>query len=310
MNHYQPQQNVMQNPPATQGGYPSAPQVDQSQFAQRMGVAPAPVGLPQSNPQQFGGMQQYGGTPGVYNNVGGVVNQQQPLQQAAGSAQSYAPVGQPNQNFAAAPGTMPGSYNQGGWNTQAPSAQVPVDILGLADKAASAIQTLANQNKMQQPQFPGMGHQPAFTQGAQQMPYAPSHNTPMSVPQMMPQAGQRRGTNQQQQQQRRTTASISELPVMVQYAIQVSKVSQQLHRRKSGFSNFLLSPLPLKNLQATGQIDGPLDEGILGMVKDLPEDMALTALQKFATIDKNTMRNKTAYLAGVLRRELEKISRR
>ena len=60
----------------------------------------------------------------------------------------------------------------------------------------------------------------------------------------------------------------------------------------------------------TGQIDGPLDEGILGMVKDLPEALALQAIQKFSSIDKNTMRNKTAYLAGVLRRELEKINRR
>ena len=69
----------------------------------------------------------------------------------------------------------------------------------------------------------------------------------------------------------------------------------------------LLSP---QNLQATHQIDGALDDGMLGMVKDLPEELALVALQKFSSIDKNTMRNKTAYLAGVLRRELEKINRR
>jgi hypothetical protein len=61
---------------------------------------------------------------------------------------------------------------------------------------------------------------------------------------------------------------------------------------------------------ATQQVDGPLDAGMLGMIKDLPEDLAMAALQKFTTIDKNTMRNKTAYLAGVLRRELEKINRR
>ena len=49
---------------------------------------------------------------------------------------------------------------------------------------------------------------------------------------------------------------------------------------------------------------------MLGMVKDLPEQLALQSLQKFVSIDKNTMRNKTAYLAGVLRRELERIHRR
>jgi hypothetical protein len=46
------------------------------------------------------------------------------------------------------------------------------------------------------------------------------------------------------------------------------------------------------------------------MILDLPEQMALAGLQKFASIDKSTMRNKFAYLAGVLRRELEKIHRR
>jgi hypothetical protein len=46
------------------------------------------------------------------------------------------------------------------------------------------------------------------------------------------------------------------------------------------------------------------------MIFDLPEHLALAALQKFAAIDKSTMRNKTAYLAGVLRRELEKINKR
>jgi hypothetical protein len=65
-----------------------------------------------------------------------------------------------------------------------------------------------------------------------------------------------------------------------------------------------------QNLTATGQVNGPLDEGILGMVVDLPEQMALEALRKFSTIDKSSMRNPTAYLAGLLRRDLEKIHKR
>ena len=127
----------------------------------------------------------------------------------------------------------------------------------------------------------------------------------------MMQQQQRGGGNQ-----RRTTASIAELPMMVQYAIQVCSLRRIVLILYCSF-NFWCSSVSLmyffliaQNLQATGQIDGPLDEGILGMIKDLPEEMALTALQKFATIDKNTMRNKTAYLAGVLRRELEKIGLR
>ncbi len=65
-----------------------------------------------------------------------------------------------------------------------------------------------------------------------------------------------------------------------------------------------------KNLMATQAIEGPLDDGILGMIHDLPEALAVASLQKFATLDKSTMRNRTAYLAGLLRRELEKIQRR
>jgi hypothetical protein len=57
-------------------------------------------------------------------------------------------------------------------------------------------------------------------------------------------------------------------------------------------------------------VEGPLDDGILGMIHDLPEHMALTALQRFVSIDKSTMRSKTAYLAGMLRRELEAIRKR
>lgn len=86
----------------------------------------------------------------------------------------------------------------------------------------------------------------------------------------------------------------------------------ELDRRISHHFNSMLTVLIflLQNLQATGAVDNALDGGMLGMIADLPEDLALAALQKFATIDKNTMRNKTAYLAGVLRRELERIHRR
>ena len=115
---------------------------------------------------------------------------------------------------------------------------------------------------------------------------------------------------------RRTTATMQELSMNVQYAIQVGLMQSVLFHAssllptRSMFSDHCYCSSTLQNLQMTGQIDGPLDEGILGMVKDLPEGLALQSIQKFCSIDKNTMRNKTAYLAGVLRRELEKINRR
>jgi hypothetical protein len=47
------------------------------------------------------------------------------------------------------------------------------------------------------------------------------------------------------------------------------------------------------NLHATGAIEGALDEGILGMIKDLPEPLALQSLQKFSAMDHSSMRSKT-----------------
>lgn len=69
------------------------------------------------------------------------------------------------------------------------------------------------------------------------------------------------------------------------------------------------SLLFLQGLVSSGVIPS-LDEGILGMIFDLPEQMALESLGRFSSIDKSTMRNPTGYLAGVLRRELEKIQKR
>jgi hypothetical protein len=40
-----------------------------------------------------------------------------------------------------------------------------------------------------------------------------------------------------------------------------------------------------------------LDDGILGMIKELPEATALQALQKFASIDTQTMRSKNVSVA-------------
>lgn len=65
-----------------------------------------------------------------------------------------------------------------------------------------------------------------------------------------------------------------------------------------------------QSLISTGQVEKPPDDGILGMIFDLPEPLALATIQKFQTIDKTTMRSPIAYFAGVLRRELEKINKR
>jgi hypothetical protein len=192
---------------------------------------------------------------------------------------------------------MPGPYNasSGGWQQPGPPQ---LDILGLADKAASAVQALSSQKGMMQHQPPPMSNYGVPPMQQQPMPgqYQPYGGSPSGLPPMTPQGMQQppyqapMAPPMQQQQggsdgfKRRTQARIEELPMSVQYAVQ--------------------------NIQAIGAVDGPLDPGILGMIFDLPEDMALGALQRFSALDRSAMRNKTAYLAGLLRRELEKINRR
>lgn len=159
------------------------------------------------------------------------------------------------------------------WQPQPQRATHP-DIIGIAAKAAQAL--AASQTILQQPGNGFQLNQPAPVQhfpGQPPHPFNPGFQPQQPPPQDYPQ--QRRG---------RTTARMHELPIAVQFSVQ--------------------------NLQTLGHISGPLDEGILGMVKDLPEPMALEAINRFSSMDKSSMRNTTAYLAGVLRRELEKINRR
>jgi hypothetical protein len=97
----------------------------------------------------------------------------------------------------------------GAWQSQSmPSTNtIPADILGLADKAASAVQLLqASRSLSQPPVVNNMHHQ-------MQMPNRPNSFSSYSNPVQSSQPPtSRRG---------RTTATMNELPVTVQYAVQV-----------------------------------------------------------------------------------------
>lgn len=71
-----------------------------------------------------------------------------------------------------------------------------------------------------------------------------------------------------------------ELPQMVQYAVQ--------------------------NLRTTGHIENVLDPPLCAMLRRLPEHAALSALEIFSSCDLAKMRNKGAYLSGILKKELIK----
>ena len=137
------------------------------------------------------------------------------------------------------------SMQQGSW--QQPPPSVPVDIMGLADKAASVIQALgssqsSNFNAMASQSFPPQQYQQqppqqAYSQygsgGSMAQPLNMMQQQPFAAQQYQPQSQQPSGAPTSlnrpaqmvpSQGRRRTTAAITELPMTVQYAVQVSDV--------------------------------------------------------------------------------------
>jgi hypothetical protein len=230
----------------------------------------APLGIPGSSfvPQQTMGPQQTLQMGQPYVGTMQMQQQQPPL------------IGNQLQQSLARPNVSYDAPAPGAWLSQSMSSTntIPADILGLADKAASAVQLLqASRSLSQPPVVNNMNHQ-------MQMPNRPNSFSSYSNPVQSSQPPtSRRG---------RTTATMNELPVTVQYAVQV-RINTFRNNRTFSIFNTHFVPTVKQNLQATGYVEGTLDEGILGMIKDLPEPIALQALQKFSSIDTNQMRNKT-----------------
>eukprot|EP00977_Amphora_coffeiformis_P007032 scaffold1522_cov166-Amphora_coffeaeformis.AAC.10 len=271
-----------------------------NQFVPTQGGFPPPNMAPGFPPQQ---MQQ-----GYVPNNPQMMGQTQPSYNT-GNAPPYQQQPPYNNSQVQYPPQPPQRPPYNSWQPQQQQPQPPpqqqgqmLDILALADKASSAVQALAGQampasqrgpygQQQQQQQYPynAPQQQPPFQQGPpsyppqqQQQQQQPAYGSPPGMPQPAQQYGssQRRTDNRS----RHTTATVDMLTPQVQYAV--------------------------KNLIATGQVERVPDDGILGMIYDLPEALALSSLQKFATIDKSSMRSRIAYLAGVLRRELENIGKR
>jgi Heterogeneous nuclear ribonucleoprotein Q acidic domain len=302
-------------PPGPQGMYQQQPPPGQHSFVSQSNAPSSNSYYGQQPPQQqYDASSPYGNNPGM-------MQQQAPQQ-------SYS-AGFPQQQ----------QQQQQEWNNSSGMRNAPgnggaalVDILGIADKAASAVQALQSQhqgsfqnafqgsppqqaqsfpphqqyqqNQMQPPpqQAPGQyGNYPGMPSSSQPPYTSPPQMQQQLYNQAQPPMGYSIDPRQQQMNRppmdrqpprqqrggglkRHSTATMQELPPSVQYAI--------------------------NNIQASGLIDGPLDPGMLGMIKDLPEPLALQALQRFQGLDQKSMRNKTAYLAGLLRRELESINLR
>ena len=110
----------------------------------------------------------------------------------------------------------------------------------------------------------------------QALPGAPVAAVPASLPMQAQQLYQQPQHHQQQAEM----VTESDLPLMVQYA--------------------------LTNLKTTGHIEAAgLDPGVCRMLKNVPENIALSALEKFQSCDTSLMRNKNSYLAGIIKRKRE-----
>ena len=62
-----------------------------------------------------------------------------------------------------------------------------------------------------------------------------------------------------------------------------------------------------QNLRTTGHIEQTLDGNLVNMLNRLPETAALQALEIFSSCDLSKMRNRSSYLAGILKKELIKL---
>jgi hypothetical protein len=201
--------NYFAQPPSATHVQPHLQQQQQTPYQpygnqQQQPLPVAPPFQPQYQQQpSFGGnqphqQQSYGQAPSSF----GGMQQQHPF-----GGNSLQPVDTSQQ--------QPGSYNSNNpsW-LQPPSQQpyqLPVDIFNLADKAASAVQAL-NAGKS----FGATAMMPP----QQAMPYIPPGPTPFQTP-FDAQPPQPNSNTGGPSQRRRTTATLADLPVMVQYAVQV-----------------------------------------------------------------------------------------
>ena len=271
---YGQQTHPQQQPPNLYGGsgsinsnaYNQPPQPSSNLYGQRQQQLPSTSAFGQQSSNSYGGPSNSLAPPPGFaqlNNTGSGVPTTYNMGGAPPVNQQQSPYGP---SFVTNPpgGThQPLSYPQqpaggvgGGWNSN--QQQGAIDILGLADKAASAIQAMGSSNignmgfpntTVQQQHHPQQQHYPPSAQqqhpsssytpyssgmGGQQPPPPPSVQ-----PNIMQQQQQHQSQPyfQQQQQQpfaapqgdpnsqsgrRRTTAKLNELPLTVQYAVQVS----------------------------------------------------------------------------------------
>ena len=172
--------------------------------------------------------------------------------------------------------------------TPAPAPVVGLDLVGLAEKAAAALLEIPKTN----PTDPRANFQSTTSRAD------PRSKDPRAIPSQQP------------------SQSYS-LPPPGQPSYSTKSQTQSVFTGSSGQGNDIhvtVSSLPptvqfaIQNLRASGLLDKELGSNACRWLKQLPEPQALQSLERFSSCDVNTMKNKEAYLCGLLRREVEKRS--
>jgi len=223
-------------------------------------------------------------------------------------------------------------------------APPPTDIFNLADKAADAVKLLGSLQQYQHPPHlnmpPNQQHQIHMQPGSNQQmqPGSNQQMQPGSNHQMQPGLNQQvqPGLNQQmqpglnQQMQHGVNQQMQhglnqQMQAGLNQQMQPGS-NQQMHQdgqprteqeTPNGYhakhhnevneeSLPMMIQLAVKNLAATGHIEGKIDRGIVQLLARMPsEQAALDALNKFSSCSLHSVRNKNAYLAGILRKLMD-----
>lgn len=204
-------------------------------------IPPPPPPPPPRNLQQ--GTQQWQGQNSSF---------PQPPQPMMNSATAPPPSGYPNPQYAIQQQQQqqPGSYAP---PTSVSNISIPSDILGLAEKAASAVAELNSMSRQQQQPPPAMAPPPSNSYQNQNNMY----------------------------RQDKKDTKLSDLSPMVQYSV--------------------------KNLMATGHLDKELGDNACRLLSQIPEPVALQALEKFSSCDVSIMRSKEGYLIGIIRKAADRV---
>ncbi len=147
--------------------------------------------------------------------------------------------------------------------SQITGASNALDILGIAEKAASAVQALQQQQQRSTP-APAPPQRTDPRLGFQQQNIGRMSNPPPSISSSRP--------NMHEED----NVKLEDLSPMIQYSIQ--------------------------NLQATGHLDKSLGVTACRYLKNMTEPTALQDLERFSSCDSNQMRSKEGYLVGVLKK--------